>query len=156
MNAKHPKFLFLTILVAPVCAVEDWQYKLMSDITRIENISQGNWDHGIDPRMVESFGKGSKALDAKTKDFISRHLGKLENRKTGLALYLSIFRFSDTEDLWAKLIAMTNQNDEMNIKHKVRIGPLKSDGVISVSIRELYSVAKARHGRPPTGPGLAR
>lgn len=135
--------LFLFFVSSTYCySVEDWKYKELAIITRLDNVCNGSWDHGLTKEIINETRQFREQIPDEVVAFLGRRADIFERRQRGLAVYLSRFKYEDAEVLWEKLLA-ASENESVK-KFYLVIGPTRDSGKVQLSIDGLAVEARKR------------
>ena len=136
--------LFVILISGTRCyAVEEWKYKELAIITRLENACGGSWDHGLTKNVIDETRQFRRSMSNDLAEFLGSQSSLFELRQRGLAIYLSQFKYKDVESLWEKL--NKESGDEGVKKFTLLLGPTRDSGEVQLSIEGLIIEARQNH-----------
>ncbi len=81
----------------------DRQSSILADITRLQDIADGNWNHSIDPTHLDSRVFGTKRMPNAEVKFLLERANLFLERKNGFCLFLRLYKYQDVKLLWNRL-----------------------------------------------------
>jgi hypothetical protein len=119
----------------------DRQSVILGEITRLQDISEGHWNHSMDLKDLDPKSFGVKRMSEGEVAFLLDRADLYLERRNGLSLFLRLYKYSDVKPLWQRLRLASERAGTFNTPFKMIVSnPL--DGNPKFEIRTISGILK--------------
>jgi hypothetical protein len=92
----------------------DTQSKILAEVTRFQDIADGNWNHSFSAHLLKKGSFGKRTISSAEVAFLMKRADLYLERAQGLALFLRLYDYSDVRPIWDRLRSVAEEGGKLD------------------------------------------